>query len=104
MVYDFLCIQIRTSLDLEQRIPIAQFYFSEDVHVIARNNDRNCIVAIVDYALDFLLSTSFDGKVKALQDSYEKNENLIEEYQVTMMYYELCCIHEISERKPNRRS
>ena len=103
MIYDFLCKQIRASLDLEERMPIARFYFSEDVHMIARNNDRNCIVAIVASVLESLLNTSFDTKVKALQESNEKSENLIEEYQVTMMYYGLRCIHAISERKPDRR-
>lgn len=83
----WLLNQIRTSLDFEQRLPSARFYFSEDVHVIGRNSNPNRIMAIVDYVLEYLLNTSFDSKVKALLDSNEKNENLIEEYRVTIVLF-----------------
>ena len=96
--------QIRTSLDLEQRMPSARLYFSEDMHVITRDSSPNCTLTVVNYLLEYLLNNSFDCKVNALQDSNEKNEKLIEEYQVTMIYYVFCCNYTISEKKPNSRS
>ena len=81
-------------------MPSARLYFSEDVHVITRDSSPNCILTIVYYLLEYLLNNSFDCKVNALQDSNEKNEKLIEEYQVTMIYY-ICSAIIIQFQKRN---
>jgi len=68
--------------------------------VITRDSSHNCILTMFNNLMEYLLDSSFDAKVKALNDSNEKNASLIEEYQVTMVYYMFCCIHTISEKKP----
>ena len=68
------------------------------------DGSQNCIMAAIHYLIELRLNVSFDDKVKALKDSNKQNKKLIEEYQVTMIYYVFCYNHAISEKKPNSRS
>ncbi|XP_065891015.1 transient receptor potential cation channel subfamily A member 1-like [Dysidea avara] len=69
-----LALQISSVLELEERLPSVRLYFSEKSRVVTRNH-RNLS------KIPFLQSSSFDSKVKAINESNETNSNLMEEYQ-----------------------
>jgi len=68
-------IQVQVALEIEERLPLVRLYFTKKNLVVYRNHRSFS-------HKHFLSGTSFDSKVKAVNESNEINSNLIEGYQV----------------------